>query len=124
MRIMCPGRRAALMDLLPVLGRRTVVTVTILGGALGAAQPVAADGPLESLPSYDRYQLVTKQLSELVVGGRVERVRWEEDGLRFGHRDRTYHFDFSTRILTEVPKGEEEQVRSTPQARRGRGVLR
>ncbi len=71
-------------------------------GVLAAA--AAADGPLEGLPRHDRYLLVTEQLSELVVGGRVGRVRWEEDGLRFGHRERTYHFDFSTGILTEVSK--------------------
>ena len=90
-------------------------------GVLAAA--AAADGPLEGLPGHDRYQLVTKQMSKLVVGGRVERVRWEDDGLRFRHREQTYHFDFSTRILTEVPQGE-EPARSRPQARRGRGVRR
>jgi hypothetical protein len=63
-----------------------------------------AQDRLESLPGYDRYKLISDNLNELAVGGRISRIKWSEDGstLAFRRLEKDYTFNLATREMTEI----------------------
>ncbi len=71
--------------------------------ALTIAASITAQDRFETLPSYDRYKLVTDSMNELVTGGRIGRINWNEDvsTLQFVRAKVSYELDLETLELSE-----------------------
>ena len=101
--------------------------------ALTLAASITAQDRFETLPGYDRYKLVTDSMNELVTGGRISRINWndEQSRLEFVRNDVKYEIDLETFELSErdVPAeaedGDDEPSESRRRPRRpGRGRQR
>ncbi|HRP61783.1 MAG TPA: DPP IV N-terminal domain-containing protein [Phycisphaerales bacterium] len=74
------------------------------------AAPCSAQSGLESLPGYDRYQLITGKLWELNAEGRITRPIWTEDGaaLLFRRDGLRLRFDLADHTVREMADDEDE----------------
>ena len=86
--------------------------------ALTIAASITAQDRFETLPGYDRYKLVADSMNELVTGGRISRINWndEHSRLEFVRDDMKYELDLKTLELSEQEVVEEGEDR--PNARR------
>ena len=71
--------------------------------ALTLAASITAQDRFETLPGYDRYKLVTDSMNELVTGGRISRINWndEHSRLEFVRDHVKYELDLETLDLSE-----------------------
>ena len=97
--------------------------------ALTIAASITAQDRFETLPGYDRYKLVTDSMTELVTGGRISRINWndEHSRLEFVRNDVQYELDLETLELSEqevVEDGEDDSSTRRRTRRPGRGRQR
>ncbi|MCH8260398.1 MAG: S9 family peptidase [Planctomycetes bacterium] len=92
--------------------------------ALTLAASITAQDRFETLPGYDRYKLVTDSMKELVTGGRISRINWNDERsmLEFVRDDVKYELDLETFELSELQVVEDsENDPSTRRRTRGSG---
>ena len=92
--------------------------------ALTLAASITAQDRFETLPGYDRYKLVTDSMNQLVTGGRISRINWNDEHSRLEFvRDKVkYELDLGTFELTEQQVVEDnEDGPSTRRRTRGSG---
>ena len=92
--------------------------------ALTLAASITAQDRFETLPGYDRYKLVTDSMNELVTGGRISRINFndEHSRLEFVRDNVKYELDLETLELSEQQVVEDnEDGPSTRRRPRGPG---
>ena len=102
---------------------RGVVSLSVLV-ALLAPGGAAAQDRLKSMPGYEQFQRVGRQISGSVRSGALS-VTWEEDGKAFTYRQggKLYRYDLGTGKAVEVPQAEAQEqgrTRARPAPERGR----
>jgi dipeptidyl-peptidase-4 len=84
-----------------IINKSAMVALTIAVGFLPIAS--RAQDRLKTMPGYDRYQKVSKEIPGSVKLGALT-VKWQDDGKAFDYyKDgKTYHYDIATRATTEA----------------------
>ncbi|HSB10108.1 MAG TPA: DPP IV N-terminal domain-containing protein [Blastocatellia bacterium] len=94
---------------LPEFKTRVVIALIL---ALGIPIGSRAQDRLKTMPGYEQYQKISKEIPGSVKGGSLN-VKWQDSGKSFDYyRDgKTFHYDLATRTATEAgpaPAGAEQ----------------
>jgi dipeptidyl-peptidase-4 len=110
-----PGSRIALGS------RHLAPTSLALAALLLASVPVRAQDRLKTMPGYERYQRISRELPGAVKLGSITPA-WKEDGRSFEYAfdGKRWRYDVATRQASELPPGDAGSGRGRGGPERGR----
>ena len=85
--------------------------ITVFGLLCFITAATHAADRLDEQPGYERYTFVRENLSKLVTGGTLSKLKWSEDGkeLLYTRGEQRYCLDLMTGTITEYEQTEEEK---------------
>src|SRR5258706_8467338 len=105
------------------LNKSIIVALIIAVGVLPITS--RAQDRLKTMPGYDRYDKIAKDIPGSVKGGSLT-VKWQDGGKSFNYyKDgKAYHYDFATKTATEAGSAPADAETTTTGGRRRGGPER